>query len=644
MKRKIALAGALLVACAAPAAAQNFNQAIVFGDSNVDSGNYRTLANPGGGAIYNSLWASAVANGAGPPTSSPGLMNSQVLAAYFGLTAQPSNMGGTDYATSGSKDITVNTAATGGFGAAVPTVKQISNYLAANGGHANSNALYLINSGGNDVSFALRQTGTGPFPTNPTQYLIDSANSLATAVTSLRNAGARYFIVAGEPYSFPTGGGALNAAERAAKLEMTQATWSALNAAGINFIPADTNAFRLAIAASPSAFGFQFIDTAAGHTACTQPAGVTTAWALLCSSNPNAPSHLAAPNADQTRLFADDQHYATAGQKIEADYFYSLVVAPSEISFLAENAVQTRFGLVKGIQEQIDIARKDPAAGFNVWINGDLSSLSIKNGNPGFPGDPSTPLSGTFGADYRWASGFLLGGAITLGSQSPGFDLGGGFTQREVSGSVYGGYHGGPIWADLIVTYGALKTDVDRIVPIGITQQSNFGATGGANVSVAAEGGYDWVSGIVTHGPVAGLILQRVTIDGFTESGSFTSLSFAGQTRDSLVSALGYRAHLELGVWRPFGEIVWNHELASTDRNVTASLTTIAAPSYFMPAVQLPKDWASATVGTTLKLGSGFTGLTSFTAQLGQSGVTNYGGRLGLNYAFDWSRPVVARY
>jgi outer membrane lipase/esterase len=153
----------------------------------------------------------------------------------------------------------------------------------------------------------------------------------------------------------------------------------------------------------------------------------------------------------------------------------------------------------------------------------------------------------------------------------------------------------------------------------------------------------NWVSGIFAHGPVVGLILQRVTIDGFAETGSFTSLSFAGQTRDSLVSALGYRGSLDLGIWRPFGEIVLNHELASTDRMVTASLTTIAAPAYAPPAVQLPNDWASTTIGTPLNMSSGLTGLASFTAQLGQSGVTNYGGRLDLNYAFDLVTPIIAR-
>ena len=145
-----------------PAQAQSFNQMLVFGDSTVDSGFFKALPNPGGGTPFNTAWPAAVAAGAGAPTTSPGLMNSQVLAGYFGLTANPANQpGGTNFATSGAKDVTVNTGATGGFQQAIPTVNQIANYLAASGGVANPNAIYLISSGGNDVSFALGQTGTG---------------------------------------------------------------------------------------------------------------------------------------------------------------------------------------------------------------------------------------------------------------------------------------------------------------------------------------------------------------------------------------------------------------------------------------------------------------------------------------------------
>jgi len=73
---------------------------------------------------------------------------------------------------------------------------------------------------------------------------------------------------------------------------------------------------------------------------------------------------------------------------------------------------------------------------------------------------------------------------------------------------------------------------------------------------------------------------------------------------------------------------------------VTASLTTIAAPSYSMPAVVLGRDWATATVGTQVTINRSWSALASFTAQVGQQNVTNYGGLIGLNYAFGQAPPL----
>src|SRR5262249_12623174 len=163
MKFLRVIAVAAPVVASGPAASQNFNQFVGFGDSTIDSGYYRALPSPGGGATFNGYWAAAVAAGAGAPTSRPGLMNSEALPGAFGLSGAPSNQGGSNYATSGAKNVTVNNAVTGGFGAAVPTVTQISNYLSGNGGRANPNALYLISSGANDVAFAIGNSGTGPY-------------------------------------------------------------------------------------------------------------------------------------------------------------------------------------------------------------------------------------------------------------------------------------------------------------------------------------------------------------------------------------------------------------------------------------------------------------------------------------------------
>jgi phospholipase/lecithinase/hemolysin len=315
------ITAAVLVCFAEQSYAQTFNQVIVFGDSNVDSGFFKLLSNPSGNVTYNSLWPSAVAAGAGAPTTNPAPVKSQVLAALFGLTANPANTpGGTNYATSGAKNVTINNAQTGGFTAAIPTVTQISNYLNANSGKANSQALYLIYSGSNDVSYATGGTGNGPFPANPQAYVTQAANQLATAVASLNAAGAKIIVVANLDYSF----GVANVMQL--RLLYTQTLWNQLTTLGVPFLKGDANAARLAIAANPAKYGFTFVDNAAGHVACTEPNGVTTAWALLCSSNPAAPSTLTSPNAAQTDLFADDQHYATAGQSLLGNYFYRLIV------------------------------------------------------------------------------------------------------------------------------------------------------------------------------------------------------------------------------------------------------------------------------------------------------------------------------
>lgn len=339
----LSMLGAALLSFTQPAAAGPFNQVIVFGDSNVDSGYYKALSNPGGNSTYNSLWPSAVAAGAGVPTTNPGLENSQILAHFFGLTANPANTpGGTNYATSGAKNVSTNNSMNGGFTAAIPTVTQIANYLSARGGTANGQALYFIHSGDNDAKFAAGETGNGPYPADPDSYMTGVAQQLATAIQSLYAAGAQLIMVSGLEYSFPGSDATL----RALKLLYTNSLWSDLVTLNVPFIQADVNSVRLAIAANPSLYGFTTISSSGSGPACTQPNGVSTAWALLCSSNPSAPSTWTAPAA-QTHLFADDQHLGTAGQQLMAEYLYSLVAllnagptsgsAPLKVGFTASN-------------------------------------------------------------------------------------------------------------------------------------------------------------------------------------------------------------------------------------------------------------------------------------------------------------------
>jgi outer membrane lipase/esterase len=332
---------------------------------------------------------------------------------------------------------------------------------------------------------------------------------------------------------------------------------------------------------------------------------------------------------------------------MEADYEYSLIVAPTEISLLAEAPVKTRQTMIEALFTQIGLSQQNRNVGtYNAWISGGVSALAVQSNAPGIPGDPGAPLGATVGFDYAFAPGWLAGGAVSVGNTLQSFSTGGNFRQNEFAASAYAAYLGHPFWADFVASAGYIDDNVDRIVPVGIAQIANTGATNGSNTSLAAEGGYNFQNGAVTHGPLAGMLLQRVHIDGYTETdqfaavGGFTALSFANQNRNSAVSELGYQASVKLGNWAPFAKLTWDHEFAGAGRTVTASLTTIAAPSYYMPAVIPGTDWMMLSAGTSVRLERGITGFVMFTGEAAQKSVTSYGGQVGVNVALsEWMTP-----
>lgn len=193
--------------CASQAAASSFDAFYTFGDSTVDSGWWAGALNGQCGPVaspcetgnptFDGKIASAIAAGGTGAPVGVGLMNTQVIAQALGLTSIPANQpGGTNYAISGSLS-----AAYGGFGNLNPntnlpaTTQQMSYYLTGHGNAADPNALYLISSGGNDVTNA--QTLFSGNLTAQQNYLTSQAALLASAINALQMAGAQHIIVNG---------------------------------------------------------------------------------------------------------------------------------------------------------------------------------------------------------------------------------------------------------------------------------------------------------------------------------------------------------------------------------------------------------------------------------------------------------------
>jgi outer membrane lipase/esterase len=620
MKKSFLLLTSIALISSAGVGAEDFNQFILFGDSTLDSGYFRYHTT--GDAAYDDAISFKISQGATGGWAGNGVMNTTILAEKFGLSAAPLGGGGTNYANGGATTVPNDAPV---IPTNVTTIQQIENYLHSVNGVANPNALYVIKSGDNDATYYDNQTPA--FRAANPNYLSDGAAALAGEVARLQAAGAKNIVVRNSYDSafFAGPGGDIspdNAADYARSRALWISEWSSLSANGVQFIPADNDSLFRFVAKNPTLFGFTR-DTVLASQA---PAGADYPAILAVVS----------PAQQQDYLFLAGPHFTTAGQTIEADYTYSLLIAPSQISLVAESAVQGGMSRAATIQGQIDLSGQHRGpSGINAWVSAGAKSLDVSNAS-GFPNNSGTPFGGTVGVDYQMSGGLILGLAFTAGSQTQNFSTGGHFDQVDEAPSIYAAYRYGALWGNAVATYGLFQDEIARPVALGIYTDQNNANTSGQSLALAFRGGSDFRLGQITTGPVAGVVLQQVYVNGFTETGTsgVTALSFGSQTRDSLISQLGWRALADLGNWQPFVEAKWNHEWADKNRMVTASLTSVSAPSYAMAAAPVTPDWATASLGTSYKLNSQVMLRGAFSAVFINPQVESYGGELGVNVSF----------
>jgi outer membrane lipase/esterase len=330
--RHILLPAGLLLLAIGPASATTFSALVVFGDSTVDSGWWAGAFNGQCGVVvppcttgtpaFDAKIQAAIAGGGTGAPVGVGLMNTQYLARMLGVTAIPANqIGGTNYAINGSKNAVSGTPALGNINPnpnLPSTVQQVSNYLAQNSGAANVNALYLVSSGGNDITFANRNFTS---LADKEAYLSTQIASLVGAIRSLQYAGARHILIHNL-----YGGGTLMAFYNTTLVHD-------LAAAGVNYTLSDIASLFQAVEANPTAHGFTAATVVPGvpgpttQSACVAGLGAS-GWGQFCG-NTTMPvpqfSHLRSANSEQTSFFSDDQHFSDAGQLIEAQFDFSLV-------------------------------------------------------------------------------------------------------------------------------------------------------------------------------------------------------------------------------------------------------------------------------------------------------------------------------
>ncbi len=573
---RTALAAALALAVL-PAAAhdQPFSGTVFFGDSLTDAGYFRPLLPPNVQAVT------------GQFTTNPGLVWSQWLAEHYGTQARPNGNGqaGDNHAAGGSRN---GVDVTGALGFTPSLATQAAGYLAANGGRADPDALYTVWGGANDLFAVVADPGNA-------QAIIGGAVGAQVGIIGgLQAAGARYVLVPNIPDlgltpSFRAQGPAAAAQGTALATGYNQALFSTLASNGLAVIPVDTFAFLREVAADPAQFGIANVT----GTACMPQ---ITAQSLTCN-----PTSLVSPDAPQTYLFADGVHPASGAHAALADLAIAAIEGPRQMAVLPHSAAATGRNRAQRVGAQI--THRGDAGGARWWadLRGDFQRYAHGDHYDGT--GPALLVGMDWGGD-----GLAYGGFIGYGVQ--GNDWGsrrGNWDQSEASIGGYIGWSaesGG--WINAQLSYTSLDFDIERQVPLGPALRTHGGSTDGSSVALAVQGGWQFGDGALRHGPVLGVVAQRVEVDGFAESdpGLSTSLAYLDQEFDSTVGSAGWQLSYAIhDTLAPYARVTIDREFEDEAAQAFARSQSIAGSlPYAVPGVEYDQSWTTLTFGARTKL------------------------------------------
>ena len=571
-----ALAAALALAATPALAAETFSRTVFFGDSLTDAGYFRPLL------VQQNPQAAIL----GRFTTNPGLVWAEWLALHYGTDASPNGNGqsGDNYAAGGAMIATDRLGPP--FGLTPSLATQATGYLAANGGRADPDALYTVWGGPNDL-FSIAAN-----PAQAQQIIGAAVGAQVGIVGTLQAAGARYVLVPNIPDigitpTFLAQGPAAAAQGTAIASAYNDALYGGLQANGLRVIPVDTFTFLREVVAAPAQYGLSNVT----GTAC-QPQIVSQS--ITCN-----PGTYVVPGADQTYLFADGVHPGSAAHRAIADLTIAMIEGPRQIAVLPHSAAMTGRGRAERVGAQLAVAPEQDGRSWWVDLRGDFQRYGH--------GDSYDGAGPALTAGLGWASGNLVfGGFAGYGRQAN--DWGqrrGEWDQSEATLGGFVGWHAGNgAWINGQLSYTSLDFDIERQVPVGPALRVHRGATDGSNLTAALQAGWNLGEGALRHGPVLGVVAQRIDVDGFAEddAASSSALAFPDQAFDSLIGSVGWQAsyaiHAQLA---PYARLTLDREFEDGAAEAFARSQTTGL-DYAVPGLAYDDTYATLTIGARTSL------------------------------------------
>lgn len=600
----------MTLACtSAIAASSPYSTMVVFGDSLADAGQYPDAGGPPGATLR-------FTNRQGP-TFQPGtgeafgLNSSTLLGTHLGVS--PTDLQASTSPVRAAQGLADgNNWAVGGdrtdqILASITTQSQVANTNATTGqtavfrtrpGYltqntfADPNALYYLTGGGND--FLQGRVLSVP-------QAVAAANNLADSAQVLSQAGARYIMVwllpdiGQTPAVFGT---FLQTPSTQLSRIFNQQLVTRLGQIDAQIIPLNVPGLVRDVLDDPARYGLAADQNLVGSCFSGD----------RCTANPVYGINGLTP--DPTKLlFNDGVHPTVAGQRLIADYGYSILSAPWEISLLPEMAMGT-------LRAQQDELRSQWLADWGGWQGvGEWRSIVAAGGQRVDFDAQGHSASGdgrgynlTLGGSYRfaedWRAGLVAGAyrqTLEAGPRDSDYRL------DSYIATAFVQYQANHWWADVAASGGKLDYDsLKRTFALGISEGGEKGDTGGDLWALGARLGVDLAApGSRWHlSPFVSADYARINVDGYSENGArATALNYGDQTRRSKRLGTGLQGTFAMTPnTQVFGEVAHEREFETDQQDVTLALNSVPGLDFDLQGYSPQRSLNRASVGLSQKL------------------------------------------
>ena len=365
-----------------------------------------------------------------------------------------------------------------------------------------------------------------------------------------------------------------------------------------------------------------------GSNVAANPTAYGITNGQVCPAFPNTTCVV---NSNGYLFYGDALHLTSQGFAIVGQYIVTQLAAPLTLQAPSDLGVDTARQWGRTLAGRSDLyGRGGSEGGLRLYALADGFQHDVSQTSATSAFDIKG-VGGTIGAEYGLAGG-LFGIAGNYSRPKAAFrNDSARIRARSWQVGAYGSLSLGGLFGQAYLGYGK---DRNRIARTGVIDDMTARPHGSHTV-VGAKGGYLMSLAALKVGPIVALDYARAKVNGYTESGDAAlTLNVGSQSYKSLTGQAGLELRGDLAGLHPFVDATVEHEFTGDDRLISFAQTSapVIVNSWTVPGRK--QTYGRLSGGASANLMGGISIDAAATTTLSRKGGNEVGGQIGLKAKF----------